>query len=151
MNPAETRAEVKVPAVTAVSNFVVTAVNVIVASAVIVYTTFTPVLVKCNPVDEKLLSKPRFSEPSTNSGVFGASSSCRRELAVTLVMDTAEALSDREAATVALKEVWKVVVWAVATLTPATPCVASTTNTGWVGSYEGAALVGERVGTLVRY
>ena len=28
------------------------------------------------------------------------------------------ALRDREAATVALKEVWKVVVWASATLTP---------------------------------
>ena len=64
-----------------------------------------------------MFSAPLFTESSPKNGVFG-DSSCRLELAVTLVMEMALALRDREAATVALKEVWKVVVWASATLTP---------------------------------
>jgi hypothetical protein len=138
VNPAETNAVVNVPAVTAVSNFVVTAVKVIVASALIVYTTFTPELLLTTalfpalgvvvisdssrascPIDSKVFSEPLFFDISTKRGVIDTSS--RRELAETLVMVIEEALRPRESATVALKEFWKVVVCAVATLTPAIP------------------------------
>ena len=133
MNPAETNAVVKVPAVTAVSNFVVTVVNVIVASALIVYTTFTPELLLTTallpapiisdrascPIVCRVFSEPLFLDISMKRGVEDASS--RRELAEMLVMVIEEALRPKESATVALKDVWKVVVCAVATLTPAIP------------------------------